>query len=278
MEKNEVDIGLSDEELDGALAAIARVYEYDLREYSRAHVRRRLRFFLSETDFNSGASMLARLLDDANLFRSFLARFSVNVTELFRDPMFYAVFRNKVVPWLRSYAYLKVWLAGCATGEEAYSMAIVLTEEGLIDRCRIYATDFDSNALAKARLGWYDVKDARVFSKNYLLGGGQHDAVDYYHITQGAMVMNPVLRKRIVFAEHNLITDTLFGEMHCIACRNVMIYFKKSRKEKTLEMFDKSLVPGGFFCLGPKEGLQGTTLDRRFDVVDAGQRIYRKAH
>jgi chemotaxis protein methyltransferase CheR len=260
--------------LDGVFQA----HGYDFRGYSEASLTRRLRHWLSGSGFASFSEAQGRLLRDPEAFQGLLGGITVNVTEMFRDPGFFRCLREQVVPHLRTYPFVKIWIAGCASGEEAYSLAILLEEEGLGERCRIYATDIDQNVLASAEKGIYPLKEMQRFTRNYQKGGGKASFSDYYSARYDFSVLMPTLKKRIVFATHNLAADGDFGEMHMVLCRNVLIYFKAPLKERVLGLFQSCILPGGFLCLGLKETINGHAIAPHFEEVVPRMRIYRKQY
>jgi chemotaxis protein methyltransferase CheR len=195
---------------------------------------------------------------------------------MFRDPFVYCALREKVVPLLKTYPFVKVWHAGCATGEEVYSLAILLKEEGLFDRVTIFGTDFNDRALEQARQGIYPAERIKDFTRNYQEAGGKGSFSEYYHARYESAALNANLKERITFANHNLASDAAFGEMHLVFCRNVLIYFNPELQNRALRLFDESLVRGGFLCLGTKEDIQFTEVAGGYDAVDSAARIYRK--
>lgn len=262
-------------ELDLLLEAIYRRWGYDFRSYARASIERRTAQFLAASGGLSAAELIPKVLHDADLFARLARHYSIAVTELFRDPWVYRALRQEVVPVLRTWPHIKVWHAGCATGEEVYSLAIVLREEGLYERATIYATDFNDEALERARAGVYEIGKLRDASRGYQQAGGKGSLADYYHARYDAAMMDASLRENVVFAGHNLATDAAFGEMHLVLCRNVLIYFARELQERALGLFGESLVHGGFLCLGTKEDLRFTSVAGRYEAVDANARIYR---
>lgn len=262
-------------EIDLLLEAVFRRYGYDFRQYARASCERRVRLFQQQSGCDSVAALIPRLLHDEALFQGFVSRFSIPVTELFRDPAVYRVLREQVIPVLKTFPFLKIWHAGCATGEEAYSLAILLEEEGLYDRCTLFATDFNDGALEQARLGIYPAAGVQEASRNYRSAGGTGRLADYYHAQYDHVVLDRRLGRHITFANHNLVTDGVFAETHLILCRNVLIYFNRDLQNRVLRLFAESLVYGGFLCLGTKETLSFSAVVDRFEVVDATARIYR---
>jgi len=265
-------------EIDLLLEAVLRRYGYDFRGYARTSVRRRIRQFLHESGMSTISNLIPRLLREESFFEAFLTSLSITVTEMFRDPEVYRNIREKLVPYLKTYPFIKVWHAGCSTGEEAYSIAILLKEEGIYEKATIFATDFNDLALEKAKEGIYTLDKAQEYISNYHKSGGIRPFSDYCHAMYGSIVMDKGLKKRITFANHNLVCDGVFGEMNLILCRNVLIYFAKSLQQRVLGLFDESLAHGGFLCLGNKETLQFSDLYGRYRVIDQGCRIYQKFH
>ena len=262
-------------EVELLLEAVHRRYGHDFRDYGRAHLTRRIRHRMALSEAGTVSELQGRLLRDESLFSEFLLDLSVNVTEFFRDPDFFRAVRTEVVPLLETYPSIRVWHAGCATGEEVYSMAILLFEEGLLDRCRIYATDFNPAALDRARKGIFDIDRMREYTRNYQNGGGRASFADYYAARYGSVILDPDLRRRIVFSDHNLTTDGVFGEMQLVVCRNVLIYFNRNLQSRVLRLFADSLAPGGFLCLGTKESPEFTEMAHVFVPGASGQKIFR---
>jgi chemotaxis protein methyltransferase CheR len=210
------------------------------------------------------------------LAHTVIADFSITVTEMFRDPDFYQAVRQKVVPYLSTYPFFKVWVTGCATGEEVYSLAILLQEEGLYNRASIYATDFNDKALKKAQDGVYPLKDLQKYTVNYQKAGGKRSFADYYRAENNSATIDPALKANISFANHNLVTDGIFSEVQMIFCRNVLIYFDQTLQNWVLTMLTESLSHNGFLCLGNKESLELSDVGRQFRTMDEAQRIYQK--
>jgi len=258
------------------LEGIYRKYGYDFRNYSLAHVTRRILGRVSALRLGNITELLALVLHDEAAFHALLLDLSINVTEMFRDPPYYRAFRKKVVPILKTYPYIKVWHAGCASGEEVYSTAILLTEAGLYDRSQIYATDFNQVVLQKARDGIFPLSSMKEYTANYQAAGGARAFSDYYTADFNSAIMEQSLKQRMVFADHNLVTDGVFGEMHVIVCRNVLIYFNRQLQERVIGLFSDSLCHGGFLCLGLKESLMFTKYASRFVPVSEEERIFRK--
>ncbi len=263
-------------EIDLLVEAIFKRYGYDFRNYARASLKRRIKLFLDQTEYHRILEMLPALLDDESFFRSLLKKLSIPVTEMFRDPLVYKAIRKEVVPILKTYPFIKIWHAGCATGEEVYSLAILLKEEGLYDRAQIYATDINDDVLERAREGIYAVKDIKRYTTNYQKSGGKEFFAKYYHSQYESVIMNRDLKENIIFANHNLVIDSVFGDMHLIMCRNVMIYFDKILQNRVLKLFYNSLIHHGFLCLGSKESLLFTDVQNAFRDISKAEKIYQK--
>ncbi len=266
----------SRDDMDRLLVAVDTAHGYDFRNYSRASLNRRVDRFLRRNDFASIDDAIPVLVDDRQVFQSFVLDLTVVVTEMFRDPWVYRSIRRQVVPWLKTFPFVKIWHAGCATGEEVYAMAILLKEEGMTGRVQIYATDLNDAALAKAREGIYPVSCIRGYTQNYQKTGGTASFADYYHAKYSSAVMAHELRRNVVFANHNLVTDTVFGEMNMIMCRNVLIYFNRSLQDRVLQLFADSLCPGGLLCLGTKESLKFSSVSDRFEVLAKDEKLFKK--
>ena len=263
-------------ELHLLLEAVYQRYGYDFREYSLPSVKRRMAQFLADKGVQELGEVTRRLLRDLDFFHTLIPYFSVSVTALFRDPFFYAAMAEKVVPWLRTWPHFKIWHAGCATGEEVFSDAILLREAGLLNRATLYATDISQSALDTGRAGIYSLEIIRQGSANYLAAGGLHSLSDHYQAQYHAAIMHPELRRRMTFSRHNLAMDNSFGEMQVIICRNVLIYFNEALQNKVLELFWESLDHGGILCLGDKESLAYSAVADRFEALDESARIFRK--
>ena len=269
---------LIDLEITLLMEGIYQVYGYDFREYSEASLRRRLLQWLSGSGFASLSLAQSQLLRDHTLFDTLLRGITVTVSDMFRDPAFFKAVRTQVVPYLKTYPFVKIWHAGCASGDEAYSMAIILLEEGMKGRFRIYATDINEEVIRKAQEGIYPLQDLQRFTRNYQSAGGKGSFSDYYTARYDHAILAQPLRDNIVFAAHNLAVDTNFGEMNLILCRNVMIYFKLPLKERVLELFDNCLMPGGFLCLGTKENLDHRKISDRYEAIMPRMQIYQKRY
>jgi chemotaxis protein methyltransferase CheR len=263
-------------EIDTLLHGIRSRYGYDFTHYSRASLKRRLERALSQSGLAHFTELLDRLFHSEKSFDEFLKIMSITVTEMFRDPAFYQAIREHVVPVFKTYPFVKIWHAGCATGEEVYSMALLLHEEGFLDRVRIYATDFNKHSLDTASRGVYPARCMAAYTANYREAGGKADLSDYFSNGYELAKFKDFLKERITFSYHNLVTDGVFGEMNLICCRNVLIYFDKTLQDQVLIKFAESLRHGGFLCLGNRESLNFTSVRSLFAPVEKGQRIYQK--
>ena len=250
------------------------MYGYDFSGYSLDMLTRRILDTLSKSGCTKVADLIPKILYDPEFFSTLIYNISVPVTEMFRDPSCYYCLRHEVFPKLRTYPYLNVWHAGCATGEEVYSLAIALKEEGLYDRCQIYATDINDIALKKAKEGIYRAGDMVKYTQNYQQAGGTGTFSDYYHAKYDGAKITDSLKKKVTFANHNLVTDGVFGEMHLILCRNVFIYFKKELQNDVLKLFLESLCRGGYLCLGNSESLLFSETKTAFQEISRDERIY----
>ncbi len=270
------DSAINNVELDMLLETILRIYGYDFRNYAKASLKRRLLGFIEKNKIHSYVQLQEKLSHDKNLFSALLQDLSITVTEMFRDPTFYLEFRNNVIPILKTYPFIKIWHAGCATGEEVYSMAILLYEEGLLSKTKFYATDFNVVALEKAKQGIYKAQYAKQFIQNYNKSGGSSEFSNYHSTHYGAIKIHEFLKKNMTFAYHNLAVDRVFGEMNVILCRNVLIYFDSQLQNRVLTLFNDSLCHRGFLCLGTKESLNFTTVIDNFDKFVKKEKIYRR--
>lgn len=263
-------------ELDLLLEAIKTHYGYDFRDYARASVVRRVKKYMEQADICHISGLIPLFLHDGGAFYRFVKSLSVVVTEMFRDPDVFHALREEVIPVLRTYPFIKIWHAGCASGQEVYSMAILLQEEGLLDRCQIYATDFNDDALKLAKKGIYPAEDIELYEKNYSLSGGRCQLSDYWVSLYDAIKVNSRLAERITFANHNLVTDGVFGEMNLVMCRNVLIYFNEQLQNRALSLINESLCPRGFLCIGRRENLKFSIIRDHLEDVSNTLRIYRK--
>ncbi len=263
-------------EIELLLEAIFQQYGYDFRNYSKAHVKRRLLSRLSTSGLKSISEMQHKVLHEPGFFDQLLRDLSINVTEMFRDPSFYLAIRKEIIPILKTYPFIKVWHAGCSTGEEVYSFAILLKEEGLYNRVQIYATDFNTNVLEIAKKGIYPINRIKEFTANYQQAGGRQSFSDYYMADYNSVIFDQSLKKNIVFAEHNLVTDSVFAEVNIIICRNVLIYFNRDLQDTVFNLFSDSLINGGFLCLGSKETIQFSSKAGLYETVNFQEKLYKK--
>ncbi|MCF8720932.1 CheR family methyltransferase [Nitrospina gracilis] len=263
-------------ELWALLEVIYQKYGYDFRNYNYSSIRRQLKRRMEVEKIDSISQIQHLILNDKKLFHKVISDFYINVTELFRDPAFFKSIRNRVVPLLKSYPSIKIWHAGCGTGQEVYSLAILLQEENLFERTHIYATDVNGEALQKAREGIYPVGLIKENAHNYLESGGMESLSKYCTVNYGNVIMNGELRKHISYFDHNLATDSSIGEMNLIFCRNVLIYFNNELKRRAVSVFWESLCHKGFFCAGANERLLGEENEAMFEVFDEKNKIYRK--
>ena len=265
-----------DIEIQLLLEAIYLKYGYDFRDYSRISVKRRILHRLATSGMKSLSEMQYHILYDVSFFKQLLLDLSISVTEMFRDPSFYQMLRKEVIPILKTYPFIKIWHAGCSSGEEVYSMAILLKEEGIYKRAQIYATDFNDVVLQKAKKGIYSVEQVKEYTTNYQQAGGKTSFVDYYTAKHDSIIMDRSLKEHIVFANHNLETDGVFGEMHLILCRNVLIYFNKVLQNRVIKLLHDSLCRHGILCLGSKENIRFSAYSDHFTNIAAKEKIYRK--
>lgn len=266
---------LEDIELDVFLDLINRCYGYDFHEYARASIKRRIKNIAVIDGYKHISEMLPRILYDEEFRNRFLEGMSVTVTEMFRDPWVFKTMREQVLPKLRIFPQINIWHAGCATGEEVYSIAIMLKEEGLLENSQIYATDFNNHSLEIAQKGIYPLDRLKVFTQNYLKAGGKNSFSDYYHVKYNSARFDASLKENIVFSNHNLTKDRVFGEMNLVICRNVLIYFKQSLQDKVLTLLTDSLLPNGYLVLGDKEAIDFTPIRNHFVKIAAKEKIFR---
>ena len=263
-------------EMELLLLAIYRHHGFDFRSYAPASLHRRIRRHMENAHVPTISRLTELILHDPTALQRLLHDLSVNVTSMFRDPTFFAEFRRSVVPLLRTYPTVRIWHAGCSTGEEVYAMSILLEEEGLYDRCRIYATDMDSTVLDHARQGIFPVSRMKEYTSNYFLGGGKRSLSDYFTAKYDGALFAPRLAKNVLFTQHNLAMDRGFSEFNVIVCRNVLIYFDRVLKDHTLNLFSDSFATLGVLCLGRKESLRFTAFEHEFTALSARERIYRR--
>jgi chemotaxis protein methyltransferase CheR len=263
-------------EIDLLLTGIAQRYGYDFRHYARASLTRRIRRVMHDESVPSISALQSKLLHDPDAAMRFVAAVSVHTTAMFRDPDVYRVLRSEVIPHLRTYPFVRIWHAGCSSGEEVYSLAIVLEEEGLYDRCRVYATDISDTILEHARQGVFPVRAMRDHTRAYLASGGTNDFSSYYVADHEFAVFRSSLRRQIVFSQHNLVCDSAFNEFQLIVCRNVLLYFDPTLRERALSLFHGSLSNFGILVLGKKESLRFTDYADSYQELQEGVRVYRK--
>jgi len=263
-------------ELDCLLEAVYRRYGFAFREYAPASLRRRVNRRVKLEELPSISALQDQLLRDPDVMQRLLLDLSINVTAMFRDPTFHLAFREKVVPLLRTYPFTRIWIAGCSTGEEVYSLAILLEEESLYERARIYATDINEAVVERARLGVFPLAKMQDYTRNYIGAGGKRSFSDYYVSAYDGAAFDRALVRNVVFAQHNLVSDHSFNEFHVIVCRNVMIYFERSLQQRVLDLFDESLARLGVLALGHKESLRSSALAEKYEELDTPERLYRK--
>jgi len=268
--------GVFDLELKLLLEAIFQRYHYDFRDYAMSSLERRLRQAMDHFGASSLSVLQDRVLHDPHVLPILLNYLTIQVSDMFRDPTHFLALRREVLPILATYPSLKIWIAGCSTGEELYSMAILLEEEGLLDRAILYATDVNEEALHKAEAGVYGLDRVAGFSQSYAAAGGKGSLSDWYTAAYNGVVFDRRLRRNVVFSDHSLSTDGDFTETHLVLCRNVLIYFDRELQDRAIALFGHSLVPRGFLALGSKENLRTSSHAAGFDTFDRNERIYRK--
>lgn len=268
---------LAELELALLLEGIFRHYGFDFRDYVQALLTRRIQQSMKAEQVTTLSALQDKVLHDPACFERVLLNLSVHVTSMFRDPGFYYIFRQQIVPYLQTYPFLRIWHAGCATGEEVYSMAILLEEEGLYDRTRIYATDFSETVLTRAKSGIFPLRSMQEYTNNYIQAAGKQMFSDYYTAQYDHGIFRPALQRNIIWAQHNLVTDGSFNEFQVIVCRNTMIYFNKTLQDRVHHLFYDSLMASGFLGLGSKESMQGTPHAQAYSRLDAHEKWYRKA-
>lgn len=266
---------VKDHELELVLADVSAQYGYDFTQYSRASLKRRLNRICAIDKFTSFAELRHTLLQQPDYLPRFIEEITVNVTEMFRDPLFYKTLREEVLPQLGTYPLIRIWVAGCATGEEAYSMAILLKEANLYHKSLIYATDINPSVLDKARNGYFPMRQMKQYSENYILSGGMREFSAYYMGNYDTVKFDAGLREKMIFSTHNLVSDSSFNEFQLILCRNVLIYFEKELQNKVFTLFDNSLESLGFLALGTKETMRFSNVEDRYVQV-ANEKIWKK--
>jgi chemotaxis protein methyltransferase CheR len=268
---------IEDIEIHLLLEALYQRYHYDFRNYAQASIKRRLRQAREQMGFRSFSALQENLLHDPGMLLRLLDYLTVQVSEVFRDPSYFRAIRENVVPHLRTYPSLKIWIAGCSSGEELYSFVILFREEGLEQRTLFYATDINHDALARAEAGIYDLDRIQLFTGNHRKSGGKSSLSDYYSAAYGKASFDKSLRKRVVFSDHSLVTDAVFAEMHLISCRNVLIYFDRALQDRALGLFKDSLARKGFLGLGSKESMRFSEYAESFTDCVREEKIYQKS-
>ncbi len=263
-------------EIDLLIEAVRVKYGYDFAGYSRASLKRRIKKTLNESNSISISGMIHRLIHEKEFFDLLLLDLSINVTEMFRDPLFFKEIREKVIPVLSKQSSIKIWHAGCSTGEEVYSMAILLKEAGIYNRCQIFATDFNEVVIAKAKQGIFPISSIKESTKNYQKSGGTGSFTDWYTAKYDFAMLESSLQKSILFADHNLVTDGVFSEVDLVMCRNVLIYFDRPLQNRVLELFSDSLSSRGFLAIGSKESIHFSGIEEEFESFSQAHRIFRK--
>jgi chemotaxis protein methyltransferase CheR len=263
-------------EIDLLLEAVYRLRGYDFRDYARVSLRRRIQNRMRVEKVDTITRLLDKLLHDASCMERFVLGLSVNVSAMFRDPGFFRAMRKHVLPLLRTWPCIRIWQAGCSRGEEVYSLAIMLDEDGLISRCRIYATDINESALQQAREGIYPLELMQGCTQNYIQAGGTRSFSEYYTAAYDNAIFTPALRDHVVFAKHNLVTDGPFNEFSLILCRNVLIYFNRALQDRVHRLLYDSLANFGVLGVGAKETLSLTALEDRYEQLAAPHRLYRR--
>jgi chemotaxis protein methyltransferase CheR len=263
-------------ELRLLIEAIYLKYSYDFRDYAGSSLKRRVLHAIRQLECPTISALQERVIHDPGTFGQLLQYLTIPVSEMFRDPEYFLALRQQVMPVLRTYPSLKVWIAGCSTGEEVYSMAILLKEEGLLERTIIYATDINPKSLEKAQQGIFSLGNMQTYTENYRRAGGVRELSDYYTAAYDSVLFDKSLRDHVTFADHSLATDSVFSETQLISCRNVLIYFKKNLQDRALGLFHESLGHRGFLGLGSKESLDFSAFAGKFEPVSKPERIFRK--
>jgi chemotaxis protein methyltransferase CheR len=269
-------VQISDDEIEIILHDMFDIYGYDFTNYSRASIKRRMNSLIANERFLSFVEFRSKLRNDLSFFGRFVEQVTVNVTEMFRDVSFYKALRHEVLPVLATWPTIRIWHAGCATGEEVYSMAILLHEANLLERSLLYATDINPAVMDKVRAGIFPMGQMKQYAENYILSGGKNDFSSYYTPQYDGVKFHEFLGKKMVLATHNLVSDGSFNEFQLILCRNVMIYFDKSLQDRVLKLFYESLELLGYLALGSKETLRSTVLNKKFKQLNVKEKIWRK--
>lgn len=263
-------------ELKLLTTAIFEVYGLDFREYAKASLRRRINSFIITHDFETITHLTARLIHNKDLLQPLVNAISVTTSEMFRDPEVFLYIRNTIIPYLKTFPHIRIWHAGCANGEEVYSLAILLKEEGLYDRCSIYATDMNQEALKNVKSGIFPIKKMKEYSVNYQKSGGKFSLSEYYHAKYDSVIFNKNLMKNVTFSTHNLAIDSVFMETQFILCRNAMIYFDENLQNRVITLFRDSLINGGVLCIGNKESIGSSSVSGDFSELNDDFKIYQK--
>lgn len=267
---------LEELEIDLLLEGIYRYYGLDLRDYARASMKRRIANILSKEQLKTISALQEQVLHDRACMQRFLLNLSVHVTSMFRDASFYLAFRQRVIPILKTYPFIRIWHAGCASGEEVYSFAILLQEEGIYQRCRLYGTDINEMLLQQAKAGIFSLDRMQEYTQNYLKAGGKKGFSEYYTAAYENAIFNADLKKNLIFAPHNLVTDNSFNDFHVIICRNVMIYFNQNLQARVHKLFYESLVRFGILGLGRQESIKFTPYQEGYDLLESSAKIYQR--
>ena len=266
---------VKDEELEYLIKDVYDLYGYDFSLYSRASFKRRVNRICLIDKFASFAELRYTLINEPNYLKRFIEEVTVNVTEMFRDPYFFKELRENILPQLGTYPLIRIWIAGCSTGEEAYSVAILLKEAGLYHKSLIYATDINPSVLETARAGVFPISQMKTYSENYILSGGKKDFSDYYTANYDSARFDSSLKEKMILSTHNLVSDSSFNSFQLIVCRNVLIYFDKPLQERVFKLFDDSLENLGYLALGSKETLRFSNLATIYQQID-DQKIWKK--
>ena len=266
---------VKDQELEGLIQEVHQVYGYDFSMYSRASFKRRINRICLIDKLTSFAELRYKVLNDADYLKHFVEEITVNVTEMFRDPQFFKALREKIIPQLGTYPLIRIWVAGCSTGEEAYSLAILLKEAGLYQKSLIYATDINPSVLEKARTGVFPLNQMKQYSENYILSGGKEDFSGYYTANYDSVKFDDSLQSKLILSTHNLVSDGSFNSFQLIVCRNVLIYFDRKLQERVFNLFDESMDNLGYLALGSKETLRFASIQNHYQQVE-DQRIWKK--
>jgi len=266
---------VKDEEVEYLIKDVYEMYGYDFSEYSRASFKRRVNRICLIDRFTSFAELRYTLINDPEYLKRFIEEITVNVTEMFRDPQFFKALREKILPQLGTYPLIRIWLAGCSTGEEAYSIAILLKEANLYHKSLIYGTDLNPSVLETARTGIFPLQQMKLYSENYIVSGGKKDFSDYYTANYDSVRFDKSLQEKLILSTHNLVSDSSFNSFQLIICRNVLIYFDRELQERVFNLFDNSLENLGFLALGAKETLRFSKLDKNYNQIE-DQKIWKK--